>query len=670
MMIRRWLLSMVFMVISLLMTNAAMTTADSIQALMDLYDLTLAENPNRADSIAEIAYQRALAHGDTLAASAMLASRADINANNRDSLNMLLMRCERLANCPDVEQNSLFIRFILNSWYRNNALESERLRRFADEFRRYTLTPPENFNDKLVLLHSVCVNLPFYLNTKVLYDYCAQLRALVDRKPDDYYKLRVLLCRCEALSFYQVGDTKRGMDADMRLLTEMDSIESLMHRVGRHFFQLNYSRFLAYTRLLSNFEKLSPEQINEYYQLAHKFLEISARARREFQLAPMADIYFHLSNHDYAAAAPLLDTALKSQFNKTQRASLLRYRIECAKVLNQDEVIHSCTEQYIEILESMVQKNLSESDRGRRAVYDAFVARDDLNRFEAEKRSEQIHSQQIMGVMFIVTMALMFVILIIIWHQKIHQQRFAKQLRQANREMQYEIERQKRSITQLTTDCASAQASADVKDDFIRHLSEELTAPFTSIVEHSRLIVDCSDDENHKYLAEYQRMIESNGALVAALLEDMQRINALEDGSALPLHRPIDIRYLLSLVIDSISPSYPDIKVNTNLPPNNLQILSDPGRLQQILASVLQCLLQLASKAISISAFKADDTNIITIYYEAREPKLAGHNVFEGDTRVDGMLYTRMLTHLLGGKIAHDTTFNRGLRLILTFPYA
>ena len=208
--------------------EAAMTAADSIRALVNLFDLTLAENPYRADSIAELVYQRAICNRDTAIAASMLASRADINANNRDTLDMLLMRAERLSRCRKAEENILFIRMNSNSWYRDNALESERLRRFAEQFRQYTLSPPDDLNERIVLLHSVCVCLPFYLNTSTLYDHLNGLTELIYRKPDNYFKLKVLLCRCEALGYSQLHDIDRSMEAELRLLKYMDSIESGM----------------------------------------------------------------------------------------------------------------------------------------------------------------------------------------------------------------------------------------------------------------------------------------------------------------------------------------------------------------------------------------------------------------------------------------------------------
>lgn len=670
MMGKRLIASVLLWAITAVMACAAMNCRDSIRTLVDLYDLTLAENPQRADSIAEIAYRLALSHGDTIVASSMLASRADINANNRDTLNMLLMRAESISKCRSTEEDLLFIKMIINSWYRNNALESERLRWFASEFRRYTLEPPENLNDKLILLHSVCVSLPLYLNTKSVYDNLGELRALVERKPENYYKVRVMLCRCEALAYYFLGDKKRAISADLRLLREMDSIQAKMNHSGRYHFQLNYSRFKAYTRLLSNFANLSASEISEYHNQAHVYLNQSARAQREFDLAPMADIYYYMSLKNYHAAAPLLDKALNVVMIKQERASLLRFRIECAKYLNEDEILHSSSEEYITLLESRLQTNMSENDRGRRAVYEAFVARDELNRFEAEQRDSLLHEQRVMAFILIVAMTVMFVILIIIWHQKIRRQRLARQLLQANRDLQIELERTKCAVEALTAECQAAQASSAVKDDFLQHLAEELSAPFWSIVEHSHLIVDCCDNENHRYLAEYVSAIESNGALITALLEDIKRIKALEDRSALLLHRAVDVCYLISLAADSVCATNSLINIKLDLPAEQLQVLSDPGRLQQIISNTLQCIAQLEPHSIVISARKYDDNAGVVIDIEALSDKLVNYNVFEGPTRVDGMLYTRLLVHLLGGDIMLDSTHSIGLHLVINLPIA
>ena len=80
----RRLVFIMLMALASVAAEAAMSAADSIRALVNLFDLTLAEDPYRADSIADVVFHRALSAGDTLTASSMLAARADINANNRD----------------------------------------------------------------------------------------------------------------------------------------------------------------------------------------------------------------------------------------------------------------------------------------------------------------------------------------------------------------------------------------------------------------------------------------------------------------------------------------------------------------------------------------------------------------------------------------------------------
>lgn len=675
----RLLAVILLMALASVAAEAAMTAADSIRALVNLFDLTLAENPYRADSIAELVYQRAICNRDTAIAASMLASRADINANNRDTLNMLLMRAERLSRCPKAEENILFIRMNSNSWYRDNALESERLRRFAEQFRQYTLSPPDDLNERIVLLHSVCVCLPFYLNTSTLYDHLNRLTELIYRKPDNYFKLKVLLCRCEALGYSQLHDIDRSMDAELRLLEYMDSVESGIHARGRHYFQLNFSRFRSYTRLLSNFEHLTPNQIQQYYRLAKLYLGKSSRARREYESAPVADVFYYLSNKDYAHAAPLIDRTLQlTNLTKTRRMTLLRYRIECASALGEDAALHDAGFKYIKLLESSLQQNQSDSDRGRRAVYDAFVARDELSRFEASERADIIETQQLVSVCFIVAMAIMFVFLIIIWHQKIRRQQLAKQLMQANCALQAQLTTKSIAIERLTADMDAARASLEVKDDFIRHLSEELAQPFTSIVEHSCLVVDCcTDHPNRKYLAEYLASIESNGAVISALLDDMRQLNSVEDGSAMPLHRPVDVCYVLSLAVDSVTT---DVPVALHLPPNRLQILSDEARLRQVCITILQNLLQLAPEAVEITAQDTDDGRQTVVAFAANRAELANYNPFaartdsaaspSGTTRLDGMLYTRLIVHLLGGDLISDPTYTAGLRLILTLPHA
>lgn len=666
------LVLIMLMALASVAAEAAMSAADSIRALVNLFDLTLAEDPYRADSIAEMAYHRALSAGDTLMASSMLAARADINANSRDSLNMLLMRAECLSACRSAEENILFIRLNINSWYRDNALESERLRRFAEQSRRYMLDPPADLNERIVLLHSVCVSMPFYLNSSTLYDHFSDLAALIDRKPEQYFKLKVLLCRCEAFGYLQIGDIDRAMGADLRMLSLMDSIETSVHRLGRNYFQLNFSRFRVYTRLLSNFEHLTPVQVRQYYQLAHLYLSKSSRARREFAVLPIADIFYYLSIKDYAHAAPLLDTALEyPELSKPRRLKLLRNRVICAEALGQDSILHATGRQYLRMLESMLQQNMSDSDRGRRAVYEAFVARYDLSRFEAQQREQQAGRQRVINVSIILIMTIMFVVLLFFWHQKMRSRRLAKQLMQANRTLQIEVETKNAAIERLTTDVDAARASAEVKSDFIRHLAEELAPPFNAIGEHSRLVVDCCHDHpNREYLAEYLASIESNSAVITALLNDMQRINSLEDGSAIPQHRPVDVSYLLSLVVDSVTASGATIPVHLTLPPERLQILSDEVRLRQIFTTTLQCLVQLTPESVAITAHRVTDGKHTVVAFAATSDKLVNYNLFAGPTRLDGMLYTRLLTHLVGGDLLTDTTYAAGLRLLITLPQA
>ena len=132
------------------------------------------------------------------------------------------------------------------------------------------------------------------------------------------------------------------------------------------------------------------------------------------------------------------------------------------------------------------------------------------------------------------------------------------------------------------------QAARQLRDAFIANVSHELKTPLTSVRMYAEMLAD--DQIGPDKRAEYGRVVNAEGARLAALVDDMLDFSALERGARELEVEPVDIARLAHATAEAWKPLVERAGVELEIvgPTRDIVALADATALARILANLLQ----------------------------------------------------------------------------------
>lgn len=668
--------------------TVARTPRDSIYLYSNLYDVAVVRNRQRADSFAGAIYDIATRLGDRSLALEMLRNRANIHMSERDALEGFLTDARIIERSDTAlgRETSTFIRICLNTWYDRNATEAQRQERFQEELREWTMTPPEDIYERIVLLHNVCLSLANGNTPTLLGSYLKRLETLISQLPAAQYSLRNTFYVQSALSYYSAGDVKDGMEADRRLLAIMDSMRVDYLQKGRPYHRYDANRFLVYARMLSNYRSLTPEQVEEYYGMAVKYMNQSRRVSDSPVYPALIDTYYYMSHKEFAKAMPLLELLLTKSLTRTQRERVLAMAVEAADSLHNNGRLLELMRDYNAMLTEKLNSRSTEKMREMQILYDVYgmnekLADMKLDQIEAQNRSQ--HRIIVISLIFIIGLTIMVIFLVRVYR---HARKLSRNLEENNEKLTNESIRLRESQNEVIRERDKVRRGSELASDFVRNLGREITAPLNAVVEYSNLICDCCDTHGKDYLNNYATLVERNGAFIQTLVNDLFTVTETRDGT-LPLTRELtDIHSVMQISADTVRPELAEgVTMSIDRDSLHPSVFTDPRRIQQILINLLENAARFTAKgSITMSCALVRERKFVAIAVTDTgigiDPKY-GEKIFERFVKLSeshddknhkspglGLPIARMMARLLGGDLVLDTTYTSGARFVLTIP--
>jgi CheY-like chemotaxis protein/signal transduction histidine kinase/CHASE3 domain sensor protein len=269
------------------------------------------------------------------------------------------------------------------------------------------------------------------------------------------------------------------------------------------------------------------------------------------------------------------------------------------------------------------------------------------------------------------------------------------ELEQTNSQLEEQAQTLEMQRDQLEQSSAAVQQKANeleqasqYKSDFLANMSHELRTPLNSLLILSKLLGDNPDGNLSDTQIQYARTIQSSGADLLLLINDILDLSKIEAGhlqiqpESLPLRRlTADLRQTFEPVAVERKLGF-EVHIAEDLP---AAIETDRQRLEQILKNLLSnafkfteqgtVRLSLTSAGADRVALAVSDTGI-GIPYEQQE------SIFEAFRQADGAItrryggtglglsISRELVRLLGGSIALQSRPGEGSTFTVTIPYA
>lgn len=659
---------------------------DSIRTLSNLFDIALTDNSVVADSLAKLIYDYSMRHGDKKMALEMLCHRSNLNLRNLTTLERLLATARQIEASDSTmsKETSTFLRMTLNNCYNTLSTEELRRSRFEKELESWHMNPPSDLYDQIVLLHSVVLSLSQVTSGDILLNYINELEQLIDKLPPAQYLIRNNFYALMGPTLYNSGYPDEGFKADMKLSNVLDSLEVHYIANGRPFKRYNRYRFNIYLRALSNYPNLSPEKIEDYYNKARRYRDLSAVIRRQQSNYDLLEIYYALAHKNYAKAHPLIKEMLLDESVKPrQRLSLLTMAAETSEHTGDSEFQLQVLKELQTALEDRIKTTTHQKVRELQILYEV----NDMNRNIADLEYTRVESEnnrrrQIILLSMIAILLLLGAVVIISRLYR-RSKRMSRSLKEANTALTAESQRLLLTQGKLTRARDEARQANQLKSDFMRNLGKELSQPLEAVEEYTRLIIDCTDTQGKAYLNDYAELVARNCEFLSVVMNDIFKLSEEKNADGLLIHPELtDLTQAINLAIDTAragAQTGVEIKLAPDCP--DLSIMIDPNRLQQIMLQLLRNATKTTTAgSITVAyglvndgskvAVSVTDTGEVMDRNKA-ENMIERHSLGKknGKDRSFGMPIARLVAHLLGGEIILDPTYHGGARYVVTFPY-
>lgn len=222
-----------------------------------------------------------------------------------------------------------------------------------------------------------------------------------------------------------------------------------------------------------------------------------------------------------------------------------------------------------------------------------------------------------------------------------------------------------------------------VRQEFLSNISHELRTPLTSIMAFVETLEDGAIDDkenNRRFLGVIRRNAERMHGLIADILE----LSMIESGNVSIETKPVRLYNLVDEVFTALSSKATVREITlVNSVPEDIKVLADPVRLEQMLTNLIDNGIKFNRPAgsVTVAIDQVSEKTSISIT-DTGEGILADHltRVFERFYRADrgrtrevggtglGLAIVKHLARLHGGEVSVTSALSRGSTFVIELP--
>ncbi|MCM1222759.1 MAG: HAMP domain-containing histidine kinase, partial [Lachnospiraceae bacterium] len=646
---------------------------DSIRILENIADLV--GSTKRID-VYEHIYDIALRLEDYPKVCDVLRKKANLSLKSDSSLVELLDRTVQLPESEQRDETEAFIMMTRTLQKLRHGSVLDKQNRLNEMLERLSSNPPTDLYTHIILLHAVCAYISDSAQGNLLSKYMDYLGKLIEQLPSEAYSIRNMYYVNAAISYSENGEHEKSIAADKRLLQNIDSIEAEYQRQGRIYRDFDGNRFVIYTRLLSNFDSLTGDEVEDFYEKAKNLVKTNVRASVTYQHSPLIDIYYAMHSGDYTKALPLLKKHINDEANEPKKRQLLKMMITAAEQLGDNQTLLKASTDYNNVLEEYIESKYRERYKELQIVYDIYRMKSDYAKLlESKHQSENTMHRTIIIIACLscLVLAILLFVLVSLNRKTKH---LAKTLAESNTTLKVESENLRRIKTESMRARDMAMKANNLKSDFIKNMSREVSVPLQAITEYSGLIVDCAESSQKKYLERFCQMVELNSELLNTMINDMLSLADLDSSSSsiTITRKSVRLYEICEMAVETTKHRVGDgVKmsfVHDGQPDANINV--DAQRIQQILINLLVNSAKFTQKGhISLFAHISPDKKSVSFTVEDTGigvPPEMNERIFDRFYKISkesqgaglGLTISRLLAKLQDGTLTLDTTYNHG----------
>lgn len=647
------------------------TSSDSLATLIDIQDLSARRD---YDSIGRHIVDIAIQSGN---ASIGLEALRNLASHNLRSDSMLSVDYSKALLFPDSEERRetlTFISMLQNLHSVRYSTPHEREKQLRKLLREANVNFDDDIYQNIILLHAICLYIAETSNGDLLSSYLDKLGSLIDQLRPEAWALRNSYHVLSALTYNKNEEHTKAIEADRQLLKNIDAIEAGHLGKQRKYHSYAQNRYVALTRLLSNYEYLPLDSVEKYYNTLVTTMQLDTVTAGVNRRSMRPQIYYAMANGRYAQALSILEKAIDFPDNKNHRRRLLKLMITAAEKIGDSKTLLKSSLAYNQALEEALAERAEEKYRELQIAYD-------VNQVRSEYTHENELIQQRLTRTNIIGGGILFLLLLLTIWLGVYSLRLRHNLKATRKALESENSNLTQSQADLLAAREESQSANYIKAEFIQNMSNEMSGPLHIITEYINLILDCSEADDKPYLRHFADMVTLNADILNATINDMLALSQIDNNKVNLTLRYESLRPLCEAAIESIrhklSPGVVAI-VDPGVP--NISINTDAKRLMQILMQLLSNAAKFTQEGeISLNYSVDEDANTVTIRLSDTGIGINPDNaeyIFQRFVKLNksiqgtgiGLSIARYLADALGGTLYVNTNYSPGAQLVLTLP--
>lgn len=669
---------------------AASTPGDSMRIYYDVFDLV---GRDEKRYIAQDLYDLAARQKNNAIQLDMLRHLTIKNLEN-DSLRFSYQKkAEMLSPSSDQRMTSLFINIVNTVQavrYSKEPVNRDRLRQLIERARH---EDGASVYTRLEVSMALCAFLEGKGRNGLLTKYLKEAETYINRLSYRLPMLDIYYMGQVAISYTTVGDYKKSVNIDKQLLVMLDSLQTNAVRAGREFRTYDYDRYSAYRRILFNYEVLTPQEVEYYYQKVQETALQNESLTLDFDYYKRPDIYYLLGVGRQQEAIPLLLEQLRktdvhispsirlrlinnliTAAGQTGDMNALREAYEIYHALKEDNDLYDDQQEFLD-LQFEYENNTLNLERSQLAA--------ERIRNERETQMRVKRSDRAILLATLIVVIILIIVMIVMYRANRRIKKLSLRRDKDNVALMEERDTLRRIQNDLIRAGEKAKRADQQKEEFISNVSNEIQTPVNAIVEYSQLIVDCIDDDRHRYLDRFASVVKLNAELLSTLVGDVLDIASHDKGTFKIEKAPASVHDISTVAIDTIKDRIPKDVVVINEIADNHDVLidTDAKRVAQVLMNLLSNSAKFTTEgSIVLSGSLSGDGATYTFAVTDTGigiPEGKEEIIFERFQKLSkytqgvglGLPVGRMIATLLDGELKVDTSYQgRGARLIFTIP--